>query len=502
MGLPRGRRRRSRDRARRVRRARRSVRARVRGAASAARPRSSCRPIAGVYLTRVLLGPRRRARRWSGIRSTSTSRATQSFLYISDALTFSPLEVYLALTVVSWFAHVAGARDWRLLGRPLLWPVLVVRRLGRGRPGLRRLPPGRRPHGRACGSSDRSCTSSRCTCWRRTCSPAPSHYVSLAWVVVLAISIQNLFAIRYYYALSRGAARRCSRRSPSTRPRCSTPGCSCLRLAVCVFRGCSRWARFLLLLAAIPTAWVFVLSERRAAVVALAAGFVVFAIVLFFRRRKAFFVLVPDRAAAHRRATRRRSGTRPRAWASERAPSSRCSRRTRCPSATRRRTSIGRSRTTTSCTPIRAEPLTGVGFGKPFYQPVPLPDISFFVFYAVHPAQLDLWIWLKMGYLGFVALLFLIAAALRAGTRASLQLPSGDALGGHRRRARLHRDVLRLRVRRHRLGARRRVCSSRCAWRPARTWCGSREASGRDARRRALRRLRRAASTVGPPTMR
>ncbi len=38
---------------------------------------------------------------------------------------------------------------------------------------------------------------------------------------------------------------------------------------------------------------MFVLSQRRAAMVALGAGFIVFAIVLFFRRRKAFFVVVP-----------------------------------------------------------------------------------------------------------------------------------------------------------------------------------------------------------------
>ena len=37
---------------------------------------------------------------------------------------------------------------------------------------------------------------------------------------------------------------------------------------------------------------------------------------------------------------------------------------------------------------IKSEPLTGVGFGRPFYQPAPLPDISFFVFYRVHPSQL------------------------------------------------------------------------------------------------------------------
>ena len=65
---------------------------------------------------------------------------------------------------------------------------------------------------------------------------------------------------------------------------------------------------------------------------------------------------------------------------------------------------------------IRAEPLTGVGFGKPFYQPAPLPDISFFVFYRYIPHNSVLWIWLKMGFVGFVAMFFVIAAALRAAS--------------------------------------------------------------------------------------
>ena len=66
----------------------------------------------------------------------------------------------------------------------------------------------------------------------------------------------------------------------------------------------------------------------------------------------------------------------------------------------------------------------GVGFGKPFYQPIPLPDISFFVFSEYIPHNSIMWIWLKMGYLGFVTLLFLLAAAIRAGTRAVMRLPT------------------------------------------------------------------------------
>ena len=66
-----------------------------------------------------------------------------------------------------------------------------------------------------------------------------------------------------------------------------------LTLALCVVRSTSPMARFLLILTTIPTVWVFVLSQRRAAFIALMAGFVVVAIVLWFRRRKAFMALVP-----------------------------------------------------------------------------------------------------------------------------------------------------------------------------------------------------------------
>ena len=180
-------------------------------------------------------------------------------------------------------------------------------------------------------------------------------------------------------------------------------------------------------LAAVPSAVVFVLSERRAAFVALAAGFVVFAIVLFWRRRKAFLVVVPIVAvltvgysAAFWNSTEG-VGFGARAVKSVIAPNETSARDT---SSDAYRVIENHDLAFT----IHQEPLMGVGFGKTFYRPWPLPDISFFVFYEYVPHNSVLWIWLNMGYVGFVVLLFLIAAALRAGTRASLRLPTGDAL--------------------------------------------------------------------------
>ena len=169
------------------------------------------------------------------------------------------------------------------------------------------------------------------------------------------------------------------------------------------------------------------LSERRAAVVALVAGFVVFATraVLpaaegVLRRRAHRAVLTVGYSAAFWNATEG-VGFGARAVKSVIAPDE----------VSERDASSDVYRVIENYNlvfTIRAEPLTGVGFGKPFYQPRTLPDISFFVFYQYIPHNSILWIWLNMGYVGFVALLFVIAAALRAGTRASLRLPSGDAL--------------------------------------------------------------------------
>ena len=64
---------------------------------------------------------------------------------------------------------------------------------------------------------------------------------------------------------------------------------------------------------------------------------------------------------------------------------------------------------------IHMAPLTGVGFGQKFYILMPTPDISFFIWweYIVHNSVL--WIWMKIGVFGFIALLFLISFGVMSG---------------------------------------------------------------------------------------
>src|SRR5262249_4954316 len=64
---------------------------------------------------------------------------------------------------------------------------------------------------------------------------------------------------------------------------------------------------------------------------------------------------------------------------------------------------------------IQSNRLLGVGFGRKFLQVVPMPDISFFEFWEYVPHNNVLWIWMKMGFFGFVAMLFMFGRSVQLG---------------------------------------------------------------------------------------
>lgn len=381
------------------------------------------RPILGVYLTLffVLIGDGPTIH-WFPFALNLSSE--ESILYVHDALTFTPIEIYLSVTVVSWIAHVAGARQWRLSGSPVLWPLMIFAGLvvigvlyGVGVRG---------------GSLTVAIWEVRPILYIPVMFVLVSnlftrtkHYVCLAATAVGAISIQNVLAIQHYNALPRGE-RELMEGLTEHAAAVHYDWLFMLLLALCLFGG-SRRARILVAIAAIPTVYVFVLSQRRAAVIALVAGFLAFSLVLYVRRRSAFMVMMPIvgvmtamYTAAFWNATggvgfgaRAIKSVIATDQVSERDASSNVYR------------AIENYNLVFT---VRSEPLMGVGFGMPFYQPWPLPDLSFFVFYEYIPHNSIVWIWLKAGYLGFVMLLFVIAVTLRAGIGAALRLPFGNGL--------------------------------------------------------------------------
>lgn len=382
------------------------------------------RPVGGVYLI-VFFAVLGDGATMQAYPFTINFSSPQSMLYILDSLTFTPLELCIGITLISWFAHLAGARDWHLRGRPLLWPMLIFGGLVVF--GLL--------YGVGARTGDRNIA-----IWElrpvlyvvavfllvSNLFTRTAQYVKLAWAVVAAITIQNLFAIKAYYGFS--PAEREALEGLTDHPlSLFYAWVFLLAMALFLFRNTTRTARILVLLACIPSAWVFVLSQRRAAAVALVAGFALFALIMFFRRRRAAMVLIPVAllvVAGYTAAfwsTTDGIGFGAQAIKTVIAPGEVAEE----DAASNLYRDIENYNLVYT---IRAEPLFGVGFGDEFYQPNKLPDISFFVFYEYIPHNSLLWIWLKMGYAGIVVLLFTLAAALRAGTRAALRLPSGNTL--------------------------------------------------------------------------
>jgi O-antigen ligase len=74
---------------------------------------------------------------------------------------------------------------------------------------------------------------------------------------------------------------------------------------------------------------------------------------------------------------------------------------------------------------IRQAPLTGIGFGQMFIMKIPLPDISFFIWYRYITHNSIGWIWMKTGIGGFIAMLFLIGLAIMNGMRTLFRMPDG-----------------------------------------------------------------------------
>ena len=215
---------------------------------------------------------------------------------------------------------------------------------------------------------------------------------------------------------------------------------------------CRAWLRWVMLALCVPVVYAYLLSQRRAAMVALFVGIIVLLVVLFYCRRRVFWffsvtmsVLGSGFVLATWNATGA-LGLPATAVKTVLFPDQLQRGRSRAPTSTgRSRRSTCGSRSSRARSPASASVRSSC-------MPLPLPDISFFEFWEYLPHNSVLWIWLKMGFLGFVAMLFLFARAVQLGARSALVVRTQEqvAIGRHGRHVR--RDVHRLRLRRHRLG--------------------------------------------------
>lgn len=72
---------------------------------------------------------------------------------------------------------------------------------------------------------------------------------------------------------------------------------------------------------------------------------------------------------------------------------------------------------------IQMNPLLGRGFGKEIIFFIPLPDIStLFIFWDLIPHNTILWVWMRMGFFGFVAFWFMVGRGLTGSMLITKQL--------------------------------------------------------------------------------
>jgi hypothetical protein len=234
-----------------------------------------------------------------------------------------------------------------------------------------------------------------------------------------AVAFQSIFSLHYYRNIPAGERGVIESLSEHT-------AAVAMNLVFVFFIGLlafggSRWLRWTTAVAMIPVVFAFGLSQRRAAAVALFVGLIVLAAVVYARERRLFWKVVPAIAAcavlvvvATWNATGA-GGTLSNAVKTVLFPGA-LSEQDRVSSEYRGIENYNLWYT------IRSSPLFGLGFGRTFLVVRPMPDISFFEQWQYFSHNSVLWVWIKTGFGGFVAMLFTFARVIQRGAHAAVRM--------------------------------------------------------------------------------
>lgn len=342
----------------------------------------------------------------------------ESILYLHDALIVNPLETYLALTFISWLVRGATTRRLHFYRSELLLPALAF--LGFVIFGL--------VYGIGTGGNV------NIALWEArpifylivlvVMTPnlleKREHVSHLMWAAVLALLVEGIVGTWFYLVVLN---RDLSSVQAITEHAAAIHMNSVIVLALAVWLDkSSATKRLMLPLLLPPILLTYLATQRRAAFVSLAIAFVFLAIFLFKEKRNLFWAIVPPLAVVGLAYTAAfwnaggALGMPAQAIKSVIAPNQ--------ASAEDLSSNIYRQieNLNTGFT-IRQKPLTGVGFGQKFYILVPLPDISFFEWWEYLPHNSIVWIWLKMGIGGFIAMLVFVGTGIMVGARTVIRMP-------------------------------------------------------------------------------
>lgn len=345
----------------------------------------------------------------------------ESILFVSKSLIFSPLETYIVLTYVSWLGRAGMQRKIEWYAGPLFWSMLIftgfitfglVYGLSRG------------------GSVNIALWETRSIYYIPAMFVLTTNLVhkrsdvnALLWTIAIALfalSVSGVWFVATELNFNFKLVESIAEHGFSIRANTFF----ILLIAAWLFRDTSVKRIVLPLMSPLVLISYFA-NQRRAGYITIAIALLIVAIVLYRENRRAFWLIVPIVcvcAVVYLAAFWNASGG---LGAPARAIKSVIVK------------DAGNARDNASNVyrviedanimfTIKTAPLTGIGFGKPFYIVYPMPDISFFIWWQYITHNSIMWMWMQAGVGGFISMLFLIGSTIINGLRVLWRMPSDN----------------------------------------------------------------------------
>lgn len=348
---------------------------------------------------------------------TKNFSSPESLLYLHDALIVSPLETYMLFTFISWLGRGAMQRKIVFYRSELFWPALVflafvvfglVYGIGTG------------------GNLNIALWESRALFYLVAMLVLASnlltqrnHFHNALWAAMLALFIEGIIGSHYFLVTLRGSL---------AGVEAITDHAAAIHMNTFIVFLLATWLykasaakRLILPLMIPPVLLTYLATQRRAAFVTLIIALLVMTFFLYKENRRVFWLLAPTAAVIgilylgafwnSSSALGQPAQAIKSVIAEDQA------------NAADQSSNVYRvlENLNTSFT-IHQRPLTGVGFGQKFYIVWTMPDISFFEWWEYLPHNSIIWIWLKMGVGGFVAMLYLVGKTIMLGARVLLRI--------------------------------------------------------------------------------
>jgi hypothetical protein len=352
-----------------------------------------------------------------------TMSTPQSMLYVSNAAIVYPNELLVAAALLGWILRMAATRRWELhrgaLFRPMmtfgffLFVGLVVGLARGGNPTV------------ALWEVRPLLLLVAIYVVATNLVRTPAAFRRLWSALMAGVFVDAVFAIVYYNglpAVSRAQADHLGDHSAALHANAFF----ILMAAMGVMAARSTRRLVLMLLVTPIVGYAYILAERRAAFVGLVMAMVMLEVMLYHRRRRAFLYTAPLLALVF-------GGYLLAFWNVDKGAGfpAQAVKTVIAPgqlSEDDKGSDLYRSIENYNVVfTIRTQPLTGIGFGQQYLRPIPNADITFAQWWEYRSHNAVLWIWMKTGLGGFLAMLYLFTAAIRHGTRRLMRvLPSYD----------------------------------------------------------------------------